>query len=137
MDPFTAIGLAGNLVQFVDFAWKLVTETRDIAISMSGSSGNTRLLTTIVADFESSNAAIESIATDDEGLKNIIKQCRAVSERLLKGLERLKLEPRRSQWASFTVALKGVWMKKDIEELFESISRLRQRVLERLALITL
>ena len=52
MDPFTAVGLAGNLVQFVDFIWKLVTETREIALSADGSSENTRLLTMIMVDLD-------------------------------------------------------------------------------------
>jgi hypothetical protein len=35
MNPFTALGLAGNLIQFVDFAWKLVAGTREIVISVN------------------------------------------------------------------------------------------------------
>jgi hypothetical protein len=137
MDPFTAIGLAANILQFVDFAWKLVTETREIAISTNGSTENTRLLTSIIVDFESSNAVIESITTNDKDLKDIIEQCRVVSSQLVKVLDGLKVGPHQSRWASFTVALKGVWKKKDIEGLFESLSKLRQRVLEHLDLITL
>jgi hypothetical protein len=137
MDPFTALGLAGNLVQFVDFAWKLVTETREIAISADGSNENTRSLTSIMIDIKSSNAAIETITPDDEPLSSIIKECGVVSRQLVEVLEKLKVEPDQSRWASFTVALKGLLKKKDIERLFESISRLRQRVLEHLGVITL
>jgi hypothetical protein len=137
MDPFTALGLASNLVQFVDFAWKLVTETREIAISADGSNENTRSLTSIMIDIKSSNVAIETITTDDEPLSSIIKECGVLSRQLVEVLEKLKVEPDQSRWASFTVALKSLLKKKDIERLFESISRLRQRVLEHLEVITL
>jgi hypothetical protein len=36
LDPLTAIGLAGNVVQLVDFSYDLVPETRDIYYSKSG-----------------------------------------------------------------------------------------------------
>lgn len=137
MDPFTALGLAGNLVQFVDFAWKLVTETREIAVSADGSNENTRSLTSIMIDIKSSNVAIEAITTDDKPLNSIIKECGVVSRQLVEVLEKLKVEPGQSRWANFTVALKSLLKKNDIEKLFESISRLRQRVLEHLEVITL
>jgi hypothetical protein len=137
MDPFTALGRTVNLLQFADFAWKLVTETREIAKSTNGSNENTRLLTSIMMDIKSSNAAIESITTDDESLKNIIKLSGVVSRQLVKVPDELKVEPHQSRWASFTVALKGIWKKRCIEGLFESVSKLRQRVLEHLSVITL
>jgi len=38
MDPFSAIGLAGNIVQFVDFGCKLFSQTREIYSSATGAS---------------------------------------------------------------------------------------------------
>lgn len=36
IDPLTAIGLAGNIVQFIDFGTKIVSKARDIHTSAVG-----------------------------------------------------------------------------------------------------
>jgi hypothetical protein len=36
MDPLTAVGLAGNIVQFVDFTGKLISATQKLYVSESG-----------------------------------------------------------------------------------------------------
>lgn len=141
MDPFTAFSLATGVITFIDFSWKLMTETTEIAKSIDGRSEDTRTLDLIIKDIDASDAAIErtaAAATDtDATLSQIIQQCRAVSARLRDTLEKLAVAPGDSHWRSFTAALRAVWKKSDIESLFVTISRLRSRVLEHLNTLTL
>ncbi|KAK2809166.1 hypothetical protein FQN50_004001 [Emmonsiellopsis sp. PD_5] len=137
MDPFTALGLAANVIQFVDFAWKLLTETREIGKSIDGYSEENRSLATIISDITLSDAAIATITTDDPGLQQIIRQCQTLSTKLMDVLEKLRVDQSQSGWSNFKTALKGVWNKREIESVFETISRLRMRVLEHLSTLTL
>ena len=50
MDPISVIGLAGNIVQFVDFTWKLIDEARSLYDSSTGASEENDLLELITKD---------------------------------------------------------------------------------------
>lgn len=53
MNPFSAIGLAGNMVQFVDFGCKLFSQTREIyssATSASAQIGDEDAITRVLYD---------------------------------------------------------------------------------------
>ncbi|KAK2737619.1 hypothetical protein FQN55_000975 [Onygenales sp. PD_40] len=136
MDPFSALGLAANVIQFVDFAWKLLTETREIGKSIDGYSEENRSLATIISDITLSDIAITTIITDDPSLQQIISQCQTVSAKLMDVLEKLRVGQSQFGWSNFKTALKGVWNKREIESLFETVLRLRMRVLEHLSTIT-
>lgn len=136
MDPFSALGFAANVVQFIDCAWRLVSETRAIAKSMDGCSEETRLLIDIIDDMEASNAALDNIASEDSNLRQIIRQCKTLSRTLMTILKTMTTDEDQSQWTSFRAALRGMWKKSEIESLFENVSRLRMRILEHLSTIT-
>jgi hypothetical protein len=50
LDPITAIGVAGNIVQFVDFAIKLLSKSKEIYQSADGASVEYRSLEAIAAN---------------------------------------------------------------------------------------
>jgi len=52
LDPLSAIGLARNIVQFVDFSFKLIAETRDIYHAATGATTNGVLLSAIAHDIQ-------------------------------------------------------------------------------------
>ncbi len=63
IDPIAAIGLAANIVQFVDFSWKLLSETRDLYDSSTGVSADNDLLETISKDLINLNDALTAPST--------------------------------------------------------------------------
>ncbi|KAH7313718.1 hypothetical protein B0I35DRAFT_435724 [Stachybotrys elegans] len=139
MDPFTGFSLATGVITFVDFSWKLMTETREIAKSMDGRSEDTMMLELILKNIEKADLAIDEtpISTDQKDtLNQIVQQCRNVSTRLKDVLQKLTVAPGHSHCKSFTVALKGVCKNKEIESLFETITRLRSQVIDHLNTLT-
>jgi hypothetical protein len=50
MDPFTAVGLAGNIIQFLDFTSKLIDT--GVEVSRSGGTAENHELQNIATDFE-------------------------------------------------------------------------------------
>jgi hypothetical protein len=50
MDPFTAVGLAGNIIQFLDFTSKLIDT--GLEVSRSGGTAENHELQNIATDFE-------------------------------------------------------------------------------------
>jgi hypothetical protein len=87
LDPLTAVGLAANIVQFLDFTLKLVTETRDIHHSASGHSAKSASLSAIADDLKSLSEGLllssvrgnTSIGSD---LRLLADQAKKVAEEL-------------------------------------------------------
>ena len=63
MDTVAAIGLAANVVQFVDFSWKLVVEARDLHDSNSGASKENEVLELISCDLNLLNDKLTARTT--------------------------------------------------------------------------
>ena len=127
MDPFSALALAGKILDFVDFTWKLVSETREVYKSLEGSGENVRLLDTISEDIRNHNNAITE-SVPDSSLQEIIRDCTKINKGLQDALDNLKVKGKQAKWESFVVALKGVWRQGKIDKLYSNVARLQGRI---------
>lgn len=117
IDPFTSLALAGNILQFIDFTWKLLSESRTIYHSDTGSSDDHVVLERIVKNLHPlvANLTISNTASDQ--LKDIATTCQNVSAQLLEALMKLEMHGQKSRWKSFVHALKNVWEQSQITNL--------------------
>lgn len=127
MDPFTALGIAGNVIQFVDFAWKLVIGSRTIYQSSEGASENNLVLRVILADVSLLTDKM-TIAGNDPSLDNIIRECKTISARLIELLQKLSVNGKKTKWRCFAVAMKEVWSKDEISELSSRLAKLQNQL---------
>jgi hypothetical protein len=121
LDPFTAIGLAGNIVQFVDYSSKLISSTYEIYKSSTGSSGNQVYLEGIATRLLELNHALDQpklIGTNwyDKPLDELRKECLQDTQALL-GLIKALRAKKDSKWSSFRKALRNTWEKEEIDRL--------------------
>ena len=133
LEPFTALGLASNVVQFVDFAFKLVSESQAIYKSGSGASVTARDLEVITADLDRlvlqlANAKGTSAAGVGTDLKSIAAHCHDTAEELLSALVQLRSNSPTGKWKSFLQALKEIWRKDKIEELARRLERFQKQI---------
>ncbi len=139
LDPFSALSLASNVVQFVDFASKLMSESRKIY--KAGFSTTTLELETVTKDLSLiidrltdlfvSNVAKGERPDDSEGqggLQHLTSRCREVADELLAILEELKSEGSHSQWRCFRQALKTVRKHDYIEGLQKRLAEIRSQL---------
>jgi hypothetical protein len=106
LDPLTAISLAGNIVQFVDFTAKVISKTRELARSTHGTTQEAYNAEIVIRDLlklseqlkDGARAASAVPQTDDD-----------------KVLEELKLGEGAGKRRAFLNALKGVWSQKELE----------------------
>ena len=90
LETFAAIGLAGNIVQFVHFTSTLLSETRELYRSTSGTSKKHRDLKTIADSLSQLSKKIKDDSTDDTGLSNLAEQCCQVAKDLLDTISLLR-----------------------------------------------
>jgi hypothetical protein len=128
MDPFAALGVAGNIIQFVDFAFKLISESREIHHATDGMGADVRLLDLIIIDVVHHNQRIASSNSQDSALQRLIQECHILGGELLDGLNKLKGCEGQSKWASLVIALKRVWKQNKIDSLSDRIAKVQARI---------
>jgi molecular chaperone GrpE (heat shock protein) len=124
LDPLTAISLAGNVAQFVDFSSKIVSRTRELTKSSHRATQEAYNAEILVRDLvrvtekvkDGARAArASSPAEEDKALEDLCDGCIILSERMIKRLEKLKLEEGAGKRRAFLHALKSVWSQKELE----------------------
>ena len=79
MDPFTAIGLASNILSFIDFSAQLINGAQEIYDSASGTTGGNKSREAIVS--EMNNFSLKLLPPDDSQLSGDEKAlCRLAAE---------------------------------------------------------
>ena len=136
LDPLSAIGLAGNIVQFVDFSFKLIAETRDIYHSATGATTNGVLLSAIADDVQKLSDQLESSHSRPtgfmSGLQKVAVEAHEVAKELLEAVSLLRASKPQSKWSSFKAALAQVYHGEKIRNLTSHITRLQSLLTNRL-----
>lgn len=119
MDPFLALGVAGNIVQFIGFVTKIIHAAADIRGSAAGAAEDDSDIITSTTRLESFLARLEiskpaSRLDDEEVELNILaSECKRMSEDLLNLVKGLESSDPTSKTQSLGAALKSAWKKPE------------------------
>ncbi|KAI1493928.1 hypothetical protein F5X96DRAFT_619896 [Biscogniauxia mediterranea] len=142
MDPLSAFSLAAGVVQFADFAGRLLADTVQVYRSTTGQSSTTIELSRIAQDLryytDHINRKANSLGPIPENdtslrISKICTECGEVCTELEKALEKLqatgetKLEVAQS---SLKVTLRGLWMKDEVDALARKLSKIRSTMMD-------
>lgn len=145
MDPLTTLGVAANVIQLVQFAGKLISESQEAYDSLDGTSHrNTHLeamalnLQTLLAQLSKeptepasilpSRAESSARTSAEENLKQLVTDSKEIAKQLLMTLQNLKVQVGNRRWRSVKQALTSAWKQKDIAELQTRLSDIRQQI---------
>ena len=123
MDPFTALGVVGNILQFVDFAFKLVSDSRAIYKSSKGISADHEVLETITNDVYRLSDGLTEGAYDE--VNRLVRHSKDLAQEILSTLEELKTRGPPGKLESFVQALKEMRRKDKIQKLAGQLDRLQ------------
>ena len=137
MDPFSALSLAGNIIQFVDFGARLLSNARELYRSPVGSLSFHDEITLVTTDLETlvkrlrgSVNARPSEENDDQlqTLRKICDEAATVAEELLKRLGTLKLsgDEKHRRWQTAGIAVRSLWNEKEIAGLSNRLVMLKE-----------
>ncbi|KAI1395237.1 hypothetical protein F4819DRAFT_492670 [Hypoxylon fuscum] len=116
MDPFSAIGLAGNIITFVDFGYKILSGSKEIYTSASGASTLNHELALDTQTFQGVVASIQephtagSVTEKEQALRRFAVECGSVASDLKKLLDELKARDPTSKRDSLRAAIRD-WRK--------------------------
>jgi hypothetical protein len=139
MEPFTALGLAGNVIQFVDFGMRLLSETHEIYQSSSGSPTGIIEIESIFQDLSNLGAKLKissispskpsGISPEEQALVELAGSCKRLADDLLATIKDLKVNdgPNR-KWRSFRQGLITLWKKDKIDAVQKRLDNFRKQL---------
>ena len=137
MDPLTALSAAGTIVQFVDFALKILTTGHALYKSTNGSlkaHEEMRCVATdlsVIAQRLNRPEPLQSCfqpGRDEAVLEDLCQKCKHLAQEMLAHLETLRIQGKKSAWKSFRIALKATWDKKELDSFVQRIHLMKKAV---------
>ena len=138
MDPASALGVASAVITFIDFGFKLTRGTFEIYKSTTGSTENNAHINAITQDLRDVTLDLyQNFAGSTEhekAIKNIAAECRALSDKILKILQRLTISEK-SWRKSLKAKFQGLIKEEDINSLQSELDRYRSQLFLHLELL--
>ena len=139
-EALAALGVAANIVQFIDFGCKILSEGSRLHKYKGVSPSKNAELESIALDLQKlhkelqypENETYQAPTPNDIQLHRLAEQCRGVCLELLAALEKMKIADPPGKWRSFRVALKTVWGESEIKSLQMRLDEARQELVVRL-----
>jgi hypothetical protein len=138
MEPLSALSIATAVVQFLDFAGKVVSGTSKIYKGQrpEGSEGNSdiRIITVSLNDvtkkLQSSRkeTPLKPWSSQDAAIFALSERCTEVGGQLLTLLDRLRAQNDHRIWESFRIALRAVTSEKAVDKLCHTLDNYRQQI---------
>lgn len=138
LDPFTSLGVAAAIVQFVDFGSKLVVEGYGAYKSAEGAPQEVIDTQKLAKDLES---LCEQLATlppadairysqNETQLQSVARKCQELAKDLFNLLDALKIDTKGliRRWDAVRQAVKRVWKRGKIEKLQKELGNVRAQV---------
>jgi hypothetical protein len=137
MDPITALSVASAIVQFVDFAAKVVCKGNRIYHSGNGILQEHEDLNIVTSDLlvmkvklEQLNQEVQLPAKTDADIatQELFPAMMALAEQLLKRLTMARAEGRFRRWKSLRQAVKAMSSKQEVDDMAAKLSMFRQQL---------
>jgi hypothetical protein len=152
IDPLSALSVAACVVQFVDFAHRIVSKGRQLYSSPNGALRDNEETETATKHLQSlaetlkesieeipptkrapparANKRVKDEYRQEVRLRQICAECDDLSTELMQRLRDLKVPKgeEHRKWRSFRQALKSVWSKKEVDEMATKLDGLRKEL---------
>ena len=141
MDPFTALSVAGNIVQFVDFAVRIVAKGNHIYHSSDGLPDDHHDLEIVTEDLLLLTKKLRKPLQEVTGLTDkqeqdtiliLSQQASDLAEKLMGFLNKAKIQGKNRKWKSLRQAIKGVTSKAEVDSMTERLSSYKSELQLRL-----
>ena len=137
LEALAAVGLAGNVLQFIDFTHDLITGAQEIRHSSTGLTADNYDLQLIADDLSRlsdgftvpDSEFVGPLSVNQVKISNLALSSKNVSDELLATITQLKGDEKSVlKWHSFRKALKSILKKGEINDLVEKLKGLREQL---------
>ncbi|KAJ2992613.1 hypothetical protein NUW58_g2103 [Xylaria curta] len=128
MEALAAVGLAGNILGFIDFAFKLLTTTRTIYRSASGTTPEYCVIDTIARHVEDHCDKLAHTHGTSPQFSAVVEESSKIARELQSHIQKVREKATGSKWNSFMLALREVMNKSEVAALVERLSSLNKQI---------
>lgn len=128
MDPLTALGLAANIAQFIEYGIKLTSSVSEIYHSPEGTTRDNADLDVIAADLQAVTLSMLDAQSQSQGtLRLLTSNCYHIGFDLQQILEDLKIPDGAShpKWQAFRQAIRAQGKAKEIKKNYDKLEKSR------------
>lgn len=131
MDPLSALSIATSVLQFLDFATKLLTSSREIFGSSQGATSNNLTLETSCNALKAFSDELSASISSGNGelsrnMQKVADDCKSDCEAILDMLQKLKVDShKKRRLESLKSALRIAWGARELKELEGRIEKAR------------
>ena len=147
MDPLRALSIAGNIVQFVEFGSKLLSQTQELYLSSRGLLAADHELHLVTSDLRALILKLRNDASPPEpgGLQHdaeeissdfgeVCDEAIALAGDILTRLDGMKVTGKHRAWKSLKQAIMASWSQRETENLTQRLSKLKEALETRVLL---
>ena len=122
LESLAALGLAANIIQFVEFGYKLFSESRALYKASDKpveESVELEIISEALKRLSDDLGAIPSstMPQPQAELLWLAKRCQTIADELLVALNELQVKGPKGKWQCFRSALKRIWKSQEIEDM--------------------
>ncbi len=150
LESFAALGVASNIVQFVEFGCRLFSHSKELYRSSNGLGNEAVELENITRSLGhlSDRLVVENLGPplDDSGIEPeedsdvdleddgeadlmlIVRNCKKIADELSDALNQLRVKDSGKKWQCFRIALKRVWKPKKMDDMSRRMERLSSQL---------
>ncbi|KIW97978.1 uncharacterized protein Z519_01562 [Cladophialophora bantiana CBS 173.52] len=132
VDPVSAIGVAGSVLQFLDFAAKVVTKGNQIYRTRDGLLQEHQDLNLVTSDLLLMKTKIEKLHPDETIPDQLLSASVELARQLLTRLNQAQAQGRLRRWKSLRQAVKCVCSKKEVDDMANRLAMFRDQITLRL-----
>lgn len=139
MDPLSALSVAASVVQFVDFAFRILSDARQLYEDgeLSVNIQSSRVASELGSWSKDLRRSIReqnstSLSNNEQELETLCRDCAALAGDLKARVENLKPAGKGRPWESVGQALKSMWSRKELNEVEAKLSTYRDAINSRL-----
>ena len=135
MEALAAVGLAGNIVQFIDFSCKLFEQSTSIYRSRAGTATGAQSLESVTDDLQSLTTNLtkgvqhNGAQNSQTALHKLAKECEDAATEMLSTLHGLQAKQPGSKWSSFRAALLTTWKQPSIDSMERKLDSYRSQLI--------
>ena len=141
MDPLSALSLASNVVQLVDFGSRLISKSQEVYKSADGTSNVNGNLETITKDLTRICSSLiqpehyinkEQASVPEIALIPLCRSCKKLGDEFLSVLKTLKVKGRHQKWSTVRQALRTAWKESTILSYEKRLGDFRSQIVAHL-----
>lgn len=135
MDPVTALALAGNIAQFVEYAWTILRSGSEIYSSAKAATDQNSTLEDVTTQLSTLSYRLRPpegthvvLSETDQSIEALRAGCAELASELLREIVKLKISGDKTVVKSIGLAIKTEWNKGKIEKLENRLVKFRNQL---------